>query len=1222
MRFATLATAVVSFAYAAFGQTGGTITGVISDPTGAVLANAPVQAKNTATGVVLTVATSATGNFTLNELPAGTYEIDVAAPGFKKYARAGITVQQLQITRVDVALEVGSAAESVTVNEDAPLLKTESGDISHNVTTTAQDDLPMMASTSGGIRVSTEVVATIPGVNGIQGTTLGFTAISINGSPAASERIRIDGLDATYTLGNTYYSFGAPSVDSLQEVAIQTSNFAAEYGQSSGAVLSYTMKSGSNQFHGSLYEYLVNEDLNSHGSYSHLRPKVRSNDYGGTVGGPVWIPKIYNGKDKTFFFFSFETHPTTTTNTTNYLTVPTAQYRVGNFSAATAAVGNKVLGTDPLGNPIVQNSIYDPATQMLAPNGLLTRSPFPNNIIPPTELDPVALKIQSLIPQPQGPFATGLIQNYVNPYTVHAINHIPSIKIDHSVNSKIKLSYNWGEVLMKTPGPPTNPSADGFPTLITNFLPTNWPTTSNRLNYDQTLKPTLLLHLGGAFVKSSLSMPPATTGYNPTTQLGLNGPFTPLEFPAFIGLTGANNTGGLSYLGTSSGIDGEQLTLEEKTNFNANLSWVKNNHTFKFGSEASIEGYPNYNVINTDGVFGFSAAETGLPYLAGGTTVGGNTIGLPYASFLLGLVDNYNVSEPAVAKLGKHSLGFYAQDSWKVTRKLTLDYGLRYDFSTASTEEHGLLGTFDPTVPNTGDGGRLGGVIYGANCACNFSNNYKLGFGPRLGVAYQLNSKTVLRGGAAVLYNGTPDTGIEARSVTSNNMNFSPATGQPAMTLATGVPLTYAQIAYPNFNASHYPVVAVPGTPGAPVGEWIDKNAGRPSRSYQWSVGVQREIVRNLVAEAAYVGNRGIWWPTPGAVNYNANTPQALLADGLDITQASARTILAAPIGSAAAGPFMDKLPYSNFPLTATVAQSLRPYPQFAGALSTSTVIPPLWAPLGDNWYNSLQAKVTKRFSHGLTAAYNFTWSKSLDNGIEAAGFPGTPIENDVFNRGQNKYLSSLDRPLVSNLTFTYIVPAPSFTSNKIVKSVLRDWQLGALLIYSSGAPIAVPAAQTQLASYTFETASYFNRVPGQPLFLQDLNCHCFDPTKTLVLNPAAWAGPAPGTWGTSPAYYNDFRSQRHPTENFNVGRTFRFRESMNLSVRAEFINIFNRTVLPAPSSTNPLAPTTCYVSGVSGPAGACSPSTGAYASGFGFESTTGAALTPRTGQIVARFRF
>jgi len=1204
MRFATLAALVVCFSGASSGQTGGSITGVISDPAGAVVANAPVQAKNTDTGVIATAASSATGNYTLNELPAGTYEIDVAVPGFKQYARTGITVQQLQTTRADVMLVLGSAADLVSVLDVAPLLQTESGDVSHNVTTKLQDDLPMGA--IGTVRNSTEVVLTIPGVNG------GLTNMSINGTPAASERVRIDGLDATYTLGNAYYSFGAPSVDSLQEVAIQTSNYAAEYGQSTGAVLSYTMRSGTNQFHGSIYEYLENEDFNGRGPYSHTRPKARNNDFGGTVGGPVWIPKIYNGKNKTFFFFSYESHPTTTTNVSNLLTVPTAQYQVGNFSAAEAATANKVIGTDPLGNSIIANSIYDPATQRLAPNGQLTRTAFPGNIIPMTRLDAVALRVQALIPQPQGPFATQLINNYVNPYTVHAKDYIPSIKIDHSLNSKIRLSYNWGEVKMATPGPPTNTSEDGFPTLLSNFLPTNWPTTNNRLNYDQAITPTLLLHVGGAFVKSSLSMPAAVTGYNPTTGIGLTGPFTPLEFPVFTGMTGANSTGGSSNLGVSGGIDGEQLTLEEKTNFVANLTWVKNNHTYKYGAEASLEGYPNYNYLDTDGVFNFSAAETGLPYLNAANPPGtSNTIGLPYASFLLGLVDNYQVDAPAVARLGKHQFGFYAQDSWKVSRKLTLDYGLRYDYSTAGKEQYGRYGFFDPTVPNTQDGGRLGGVTYGATCGCgnNFFDSYKLGLGPRLGVAYQLNSKTVLRGGAALLIGTTPDVGIQARSVTSVNQVNSTAWAQAPMTLAGGVPLTYAQIAYPNFNPSHYPVVPVAGTPGSAPGSWIDPHAGYPSKTYQWSVGVEREIIRNLVVNAAYVGNRGVWLPSTGAVNYNANTPQALLADGLDITQASARTILASPIGTAAAGPFFDKLPYAGFPLTATVAQSLRPYPQF------NTAPAALWAPLGDTWYDGLQLRVVKRFSHGLDATYNFTWSKTLQDGVE--GF-----QNDPFNRSQDKYLSSLDRPLVSNINFTYVVPVAPWTNNKILKYALSGWQMGALLTYASGTPILVPSASANLLSTeTFETNSYLNRVPGQPLFLQDLNCHCFDPTKTFVLNPAAWALPAGGTWGTSPAYYNDYRSQRHPTENFNFGRTFTIREAMSLSVRMEFVNIFNRTVLPAPSSTTPLTAPTCFVSGNTGATGACN-SGATIASGFGFEQTAALATGARTGQLVARFRF
>jgi hypothetical protein len=404
--------------------------------------------------------------------------------------------------------------------------------------------------------------------------------------------------------------------------------------------------------------------------------------------------------------------------------------------------------------------------------------------------------------------------------------------------------------------------------------------------------------------------------------------------------------------------------------------------------------------------------------------------------------------------------------------------------------------------------------------------------------------------------------------------------------------------------------VTVPGTPGTAPSVWLDKNAGYPSKSYQWSFSVQREIVRNLVVDVAYVGNRGVWLLSSGAVNYNANTPQSLVAAGLDITNAADRAILNAQIGSAAAARFQNKLPYSNFPLTSTVAQSLRPFPQFTNGPT------PLWAPLGDNWYNSLQLKVIKRLSHGLDLSYNFTWSKTLQNGIEAAS------QNDIFNRGTNKSLSGSDRPLVSNINVNYTVPVAPWVGNKILKYALRDWTAGALFTYASGTPILVPASTNNLnTSYFLPTASYLNRVPGVPLFLQDLDCHCFDPTKTLVLNPAAWVNSAPGTYSSSAAYYNDYRSQRHPTENFNVGRTFRIRESMSFSVRGEFVNIFNRTVLPNPSSTTPLTASTCFVTGISGPTGACNPGA-TIASGFGFEQTANIVGGVRRGQIVARFRF
>ena len=279
-------------------------------------------------------------------------------------------------------------------------------------------------------------------------------------------------------------------------------------------------------------------------------------------------------------------------------------------------------------------------------------------------------------------------------------------------------------------------------------------------------------------------MPTPYCCYNNAKGLGLTGPFIDHAFPAFAGLLGANNTGGMNVIGPAPGIglgfNGTQNTNEAKTNLVANLTWVKNNHTFKFGAEAGIEGYPNYNIISTNGLFSFSANETALPYLNTASASSAGTIGLPYASFLLGLPDHYEVDSPAVARLGKHQLGFYAQDSWKVTRKLTLELGLRYDYSTAGKEQYGRYNNSTPTVANTQDGGHPGGVTYGAICGCdnNFFNSYKLGFGPRLGFAYQLTPKTVLRGGAALLIGTTADNGIQTRSVTSVNQVPSTAFAQ------------------------------------------------------------------------------------------------------------------------------------------------------------------------------------------------------------------------------------------------------------------------------------------------------------------------------------------------------------------------------------------------------------------------------------------------------------
>jgi hypothetical protein len=565
---------------------------------------------------------------------------------------------------------------------------------------------------------------------------------------------------------------------------------------------------------------------------------------------------------------------------------------------------------------------------------------------------------------------------------------------------------------------------------------------------------------------------------------------------------------------------------------------------------------------------------------------------------------------PAVSRLGNQQWGAYAQDSWKVTRKLTLDYGLRYDYSTYQKEEYGRMANFSPTTPNPSAGGLPGAAIYEGSlpgrCNCDFAHNYPWAFGPRLGFAYQITSKTVARGGFGIIYNGTANNNIATRAVTSSNPFSSPAFGEPAMVLGEGIPLTAAQIAWPNFSPGYYPL---PGLAGPP--SYVDPNAGRPARQYEWSLGLQREVFRDLVVEAAYVGNRGIWWPAGILANYNANTPERLKALGLDINNPADQTILNAQIGSTAAGRFQNKLPYPGFPPTSTVAQALRPYPQFSSGLT------PTWAPIGNTWYDSLQIKATKRLSHGLDFTYAFTFQKSLNLGSESDGGGGQV--NDVFNRSQNKVLSAMDQKFANVIAANYTLP--KWGGNKILSSVVRDWQIGAILNYASGFPILSPLAQNNLNSLLLRAApgtaiSFANRVPGVPLFTHDLNCGCFDPNTTFVLNPKAWTDPAPGQFGTAAPYYSDYRYRRRPQEALSLGRLFRITERTSLSVRAEFTNAFNRTVLPFGAtgliSSNALQNQTRLNN--SDPN---SKTTG----GFGWLNTANAG-TGRQGQIVARFRF
>jgi len=1179
-------------ALAAFGQSDrGTITRTVSDPAGAVVSGAAIEIRNVENGAVYQAGTSATGNYTLAQLPAGQYELSVTVPGFKKFVRKSIQVDVAETYRVDVALEVGSAAESVTVTEAAPLLKTESGELSHTVTTETMNSLPVMSigasAGSSGIRNPYSVVQLLPGT-----TYNPDVAIRVNGMPANTQAMRIEGQDAT----NGWYSAQSQtqgSVDAIQEFAVQTSNYAAELGQAGGGLFNITMRSGTNQFHGGAFEYFVDEFLNagtpftSDGNGNLLRPRQRRNDWGFSSGGPVIIPKVYNGHDKAFFFFNFEHFGETIIVNNVSGTVPTLAYRNGDFSKA---LTGRNLGTDGLGRAIMENQIYDPSTDFIV-NGLRYRNPFPNNVIPVQDLDPVALKMQNFFPLPT---SSGPVNNYLPTYANPKYTLIPSVKADYQASAKSKISGFWSLNRQDNPNnsPVPPPARSGQPRLVNS--------NTYRLNFDQSLTPTLLLHFGAGYMTTRIN--DHSDRFDSAAQLGFTGTNATL-FPVLGAVVGAANStlfspqGGMNY---TTGPGNQIHMTYRKPTGNTSLTWVRGNHTYKFGGEFMVNGYQMFNETYANGWLNYSPNETGLPALNGVSLA--STVGFPYASFLIGAVDSGFSALPVVNHMGAHSMSGFAQDSWKATRKLTLDYGLRYDFSTYLRDGNGYYLIWSGSTPNPNAGGRLGAIIgegYGAGrCNCAYSNNYPFAFGPRVGLAYQITPKTVLRIGAGVSYYKTDNNNLGLSSVTQYAYQTA-SYGDPAYLTRNGMPY---QLTFPNFNPGQG---LNPGTLGSAPQEQ-DRNAGRPARQLQWSLGIQREVVRNLLVEATYVGNRGAWWNAAGLICTNCITPQFLQQQyGLNLNNAADRTLLSSPVNSSVAASRGFGLPYPGFPATATVAQSLRPFPQYGNITNWH------WVPIGDTWYESLQMKATKRLAYGLEFSSAFTWSKQLTQGVEDDFGRGDGVViNDAFNRPNQKDLSVFDQPFQFVFSGSYTTPrwSTSEAGWKALSWLARDWQIGTLVRYASGTPIPAPTSPNGLATYLFQS-TLFNRVPGVPLFTVDLNCHCFDPNKTFVLNPAAWSNPAPGQWGTAAAYYSDYRYQRRPVENLSIGRTFRVTERASLQIRGEFTNIFNRTEINNPTATNALA------TPITTP-------TGQTTAGFGYVSTGTVFAAPRQGQLIARFQF
>jgi hypothetical protein len=1177
----------------------GTITGTVSDPVGAAVPMASVTATNALTGAVYETRTTETGNYTLPSLPVGIYDLTAEAPGFGKFTQKGIGIQIVQTVRIDVKLQVGSTSESVTVTADAPLLKTEDGAQSQVMSGDSINELPtVFASSSNGTRNPLSLILLNSAV-----TPLGTgTEMRMNGTPKDLYKVLVDGQDITTSaMDPSHFSEAHPSMEGLVEVSLQSSNFSAEFGQVAGGLFNLVARSGANQFHGSAYDYLKNEALNAGQPFTNdgnghlVRPRSRSNNWGVSVGGPVWIPKVYDGRNRTFFFFNLEQFRYTQRAGGSYTTVPTALMRNGDFSQA---LTGRVLGTTPDGASILEGEIFDPLSNYTY-NGQTLRKQFPGNAVPQSRMDPIALKLQSMIPTP----ALGtLTQNLPINDLLTNNTSIPSVKIDQYFGPKLKVGFYWGTWVNLNP----KSGADGLPVLISpaRIFETHSPTA--RLTIDYTITPTSLLHVGFGVLRYVHvdSEPPEQQAVDSKSLLGLTG-----AVPGTTGMPYFSGLGSASGLGFPNTISWGSISTYYSTKPTAivNWTWIKGNHSFKTGMERRSDSWTAPNFGPNHGNYNFGAAETALPYLQT-TSVSGAQVGMPYASFLLGAVTSASVGNTTNPYYVKYGYGMYVQDNWKVTRNLTLDYGLRWDLQSAWDERLQNVSMFGPTISNPSAGGRLGGMVYEGygtgRCNCSFVDTYPYAIGPRIGVAWHLAPKTVLRGGWGFIYGNTYNGNYIGASdgMAWNTINFSSASfGQPALYLKDGLQYDVASLYKASLDPGLRPQKGQINSPKY----YYDRNGGRPPRINQWNISLQREITSKILVEASYIGNRSVWLPGDGLNDFNAVTPQMLAARGLDINNAADRTLLTSTWTSAlAVSRGFGNAPYPGYPTGLTVAQTLRPYPQFG-------FVPSVWAPLGASWYDALQVRANTRATHGLTAGGSFTWQKEINlassDGNAYGSSYGAAI-NDAFNRGLNRYISNYSQPFVFSMYFTYQTPAAG--ANSIVRSLTRGWTISGVFRDASGFPITVPNATNNLNQLLFRGTgtTYSNRVPGVPLFLKDLNCHCIDPNKEFVLNPAAWSQPAPGQFGTSPAYWNDYRYARRPMTQATFGRVFRIRESMSLQLRVELFNVFNMTYLNNPSNSN--AQATQVISN------------GKPISGFGYISSNSTYSPPRTGLLTMRFQF
>ncbi len=1143
------------------------INGTILDPTGAAVPNAAVSLRGVATGVMAETKSGPEGLYSFPNLRPGIYELKAAAPGFRDFVQSGIEVAMASHYRVDVTLQLGTAVQAIEVTANASPLNFETASHGGGISPSELRDLPLLV--AGNPRSAIAFAILEPGIT-TGGTASPYDA-RINGGQQSGDEAMVDGVSMQEGFMSqngmvSLYQDWPMTPDMVSEVKVLTSNYDPQFGSTTSGVLMAVTKSGSDNFHAGGYWYHRNTALNARqfGALNRVdngienpgsaRPKDLENDAGGFIGGPARkVPGLWSGRRRTYFYVNFEAFRIVGGVNRPTLTIPSALERTGNFTDWVDSSGNLIPIYDPATTQV--NPTYDPAQPLSATNLPFTRQQFmgcngtqPNVICAtdPRLANSLASQWFQFLPTPNKP---GAKNNYLLPTPVPdsilAQTNYWLFTGDHYIGDK----HHFKAMVWYQGAPPKYVSA--LPAQLTpdTFSAPQY-TFVDRLNWDYTINSTLLNHTSFGYLDRN-------EGYG-CIDAKYVGDLPQIPGVALhAGPPALSFSDGFNAFGCGSGDNRGNVTRRPTAIVNDMLTWVRGKHTLKFGGEYRwIAGYVHSNG-NTAGSFYFDKSETGLPGMTSGNSI---------ASFILEQVDSGNSTFRAISSdyPRQHAYSYFVGDNWKLTPKLTVDYGIRWDEYSPSYEKFDRMTFFDPLGANSGAGGRPGRLAYAGSQWGDASfgrrtpeNVWHGGFGPRLGIAYAVRPKTVIRAGYGIFYmqafypdwgGGIDQTGF---SVTPS-FSATPYGQTPAFLLSQGLPQNFT---LPPIIDSTYQ-----NGKSAPLYRPFDAN--RLTYAQQWNFTVERELPHNFYVSVAYVANKGTRVPSRLAA-VNVLNPSLLTSMGpqlADVFQPGQTTLDGVSIPYAG---WVDQMTGCS----PTVGQALLPYPQYCGTLQGMN------ENAGSSTYHSLQIKGERHYTNGLAVLASFTWSKLLTTGTEntqagATTWSGVQGVISPYERGRAKALASDDVPRVLSVTLLYQLPfgkGKRFVNSRggLISRAIGGWEMSSIFRTSSGIPFYFRSGQcTGLGDFAMGCLP--GMLPGANIYVQSrvgydpgrlysngnqiplFNVNAFEPASSFNF------------YGGSGPRITTVRGFNYHDQSLALIKDTKLSEKVNFQIRAEIFNLWN----------------------------------------------------------------